>query len=128
MQRFELEKCFPSSCLLNQHSSVQLKQTGRFRVRQGSPVPKRSSPIEVRPELQKSLYGFVLLCERCYCNLWLLVKVLPNKRKRLKTAGERSNKEEEEEAHRDRFRGRGHEVTQEAESDGGLKKKKNHFL
>lgn len=117
MQRFELEKLFPSSSLLNQHGSIHLKQTGRFRVRQGSPVPKRSSPIEVRPELQKSLYGFVLLCERCYCNLWLLVKVLPNKRKRLKTAGERSDKEKE--AHRDRFGGRGHEVTQEAESDGG---------
>lgn len=81
MQRFELEKLFLSSCLLNQHSSVHQKQASRFRVRQDSPESKLSSPTEVRPELQKSLYGFVLLCERCYCNWWLLVKVLPNKKK-----------------------------------------------
>lgn len=98
-----VRKTFPSSCLLNHCSFIHQKQAGRFRVRQDSPVPKRSSPIEVCPELQKSLYGFVLLCVRCYCNLWLLVKVLQNERKRLKTAGERSNKEKE--AHRDRFRG-----------------------
>lgn len=101
MQRFELEKLFPFSRLLNHHSSIHQKQAGHFG--NESPVPKRSSPVEVCPEIQKSLYGFVLLCECCYCHLWLLDKVIPNKTKRLKTAGERSDKEKE--AHWDRFRG-----------------------
>lgn len=77
------------------------------------------SVAQTPPKLQTSLYGFVLLCERYYCHLFLLDRDIPEQKKQLEMVNERSD--EEKEAHwetRSGVRGQG------SESD----RKKHNFI